>query len=75
MDALLATHAIRADLLRTDDFHAFVQDRSECLLGLIEEAMGKSIPRDQTRPEGDDAGESVEELLESLDSEIPVAAE
>ncbi len=75
MDALLATHAIRADLLRTDDFHAFVQDRSERLLGLIEEAMGKSIPRDQTRPEGDDAGESVEELLESLDSEIPVAAE
>lgn len=75
MDELLSTHAIPAGHLRADDFHGFVRDRSERLLALIEQAMGKSIPRDQARPEGEDAGESVEELLESLESGIPVAAE
>lgn len=74
MDELLSTHAVTAEFLRSDEYHGFVRDRSERLLALIEEAMGKSIPRDQAPPEGEDAGESFEEMLESLESEIPVAA-
>lgn len=75
MDELLATHAISAEFLRADDYHGFIRDRSERLLKRIEGAMGKSIPRAGAYAEGEDVGESVEEFLESLESDAPVAAE
>ena len=43
MDELLESHALSASLLRADDFNAFIEDRRQRLLGLIEKAMGKKI--------------------------------
>ena len=41
MNAILDSHFIPADNLRTDDFAAFYQARKQNLLALIEKAMGK----------------------------------
>jgi hypothetical protein len=41
MNAILGSHFIPADSLRTDDFTAFYQARKQNLLALIEKAMGK----------------------------------
>lgn len=43
MDALLASHALAPELLRQDDFDAFLEDRRRRLGGLIERAMGKPV--------------------------------
>jgi len=43
MDAILQTHLVCADFLRTDDYEGFIQDRSEKLKQLIEKAMGKEV--------------------------------
>lgn len=71
MDDLLRSHAIDPAALRADDFEAFMAARTEALLRLIETAMGKSIPRDQPASEGEDLGESIEDTLESLETEAP----
>lgn len=41
MDAILRTHSIEPDLLRSDDFYGFLRVRKAALLTLIERAMGK----------------------------------
>jgi hypothetical protein len=41
MNAILSTHCIDAEFLRSDDFEGFFQARRLILLGLVEEAMGK----------------------------------
>lgn len=74
MDELLESHLIHGPTLRADDFSGFMARRSESLLRIVETAMGKSIPRVQEEPEGEDAGESLTELLESLENEAPVEA-
>lgn len=43
MDALLDSHRIDPEALRTDDFQRFYQARKLALLGLIEKAMGKAV--------------------------------
>jgi len=43
MDAILQTHSINPQTLRTDDFEAFMSDRQQCLLEKISAAMGKTI--------------------------------
>ena len=43
MDSILESHEIRAGILRTDNFDAFVRNRACRLLDLIEKAMGKRI--------------------------------
>ncbi len=43
LDHHLETHLIESRLLRTNDFEAFIRDRQERLLTLIEEATGISI--------------------------------
>ncbi|OWY18097.1 hypothetical protein B6V73_05680 [Thioclava sp. JM3] len=48
MNALLASHRIPADLLRSDDFDAFYSGRKAELLSLVERAMGKAAQLDQT---------------------------
>ncbi len=42
MDALLETHQIPSQCLRTDDFEGFYQARKVLLLRLVEQAMGKA---------------------------------
>jgi hypothetical protein len=43
MNELLKSHALSPDLMRMDDFNAFIEDRRQRLLKLIEKAMGKKI--------------------------------
>ncbi|MEO8083650.1 MAG: DUF262 domain-containing protein [Ardenticatenales bacterium] len=43
MDALLASHAIDPNLLRSDQFDAFIEDRRRRLSQLVERAMGKPV--------------------------------
>lgn len=43
MDAVLSTHALSPELLRSDDFNAFIDDRRERLSLLVADAMGKSV--------------------------------
>lgn len=73
MDVLLETHSAKPDTLRSDDFEGFVQDRTERLLKLVENATGKAIPRSNFVSEGEDAGENTDEMLESIEYEAPFA--
>ena len=43
MNALLASHALSPELLRSDEFHQFIEDRRRRLTTLIEKAMGKQV--------------------------------
>ena len=46
IDALLRTHLVNPEIIRTDDFYAFIADRKEQILKRIEQATGKHIIRD-----------------------------
>lgn len=50
MVGLLGQHLISYGALSTDDFGAHYSARRESLLGLIEEAMGKDVRRDDLEP-------------------------
>lgn len=67
----LRSHAIDPDSLGNDDFHGFMARRSRALLDWISDAMGKDIPRSEIQYEGEDAGETQEEVIESLEEEDP----
>jgi hypothetical protein len=54
LDGYLKTHLIKAVLLRTDNFEAFMEDRQKQLLLLIEQAMGKSAYAGNIAEEGED---------------------
>lgn len=43
MNALLASHAISPEILRSDEFTNFIEDRRGRLAALIEKAMGKQV--------------------------------
>ena len=46
IDNLLRTHIINPEVMRSDDFYAFINDRKEAIFKLIETATGKPIIRD-----------------------------
>lgn len=46
LDALLRAHLVPANLLRDDDFDSYFAARRERLCRLVENAMGKAVPRD-----------------------------
>jgi hypothetical protein len=54
LDGYLKSHLIKAVLLRTDNFEAFMEDRQKQLLLLIELAMGKSACAGNIAEEGED---------------------
>lgn len=54
LDGYLASHLIDPAFLRADAFEAFMNDRQERLLGLIEQAMGKAAYTGDLPEEGDD---------------------
>nr|WP_321484481.1 DUF262 domain-containing protein [uncultured Cohaesibacter sp.] len=62
LDELLRTHLIDPKLLFSDSFDAFVKDRQEKLLDLIEGAMG--IKASEDTEEGEDATDDLEAALE-----------
>lgn len=61
LDGYLASHLINPELLRSDQFDAFMEDRQTRLLGLIEQAMGKAAYTGNVPEEGADF-EVIEEM-------------
>ena len=55
LNAYLRSHLIAPEILRSDDFEAFMADRQKRLLGLIELATGKAVYAGEAQEEGIDA--------------------
>lgn len=72
MDTMLESHAVLPGLMRADDFYGFFQARTEKLMELIERVMGKTMPRETLQAEGEDIGAEEEDLIESVESEVPI---
>jgi hypothetical protein len=64
LNEFLRTHLIKPELLRADDFDAFMVDRQQRLLALIEDATGQSAYRGSEREEGEDV-EGDEDAVEA----------
>jgi len=45
MNSILESHALSPQLLHTDDFDGFIEDRRERLSALVANAMGKGVTR------------------------------
>jgi hypothetical protein len=71
LDVYLKSHLINPELLRADDFPAFMEDRQKRLLSLIEQATGKAAYTGSATEEGED----VEEDEDSVEVELTIAAE
>jgi len=71
LDGYLRSHLINPTLLRSDRFETFMEDRQKQLLGLIEQAMGKSAYTGTAMEEGED----VEADEDSAEAELTIAAE
>ncbi|ESQ74507.1 DUF262 domain-containing protein [Asticcacaulis sp. AC402] len=67
LDAFLNSHGIHPDLLRADDFDAFMADREQRLLTLISRATGHPIVRPGAFPE---EGEDVVDTEADLDMAV-----
>lgn len=70
LDNFIASHLIDPELLRADNFEAFMADRQKRLLRLIEQATGKA-PYIGTTPE---EGIDVEADADTTEAEMTVAA-
>ncbi|MBX9651064.1 MAG: DUF262 domain-containing protein [Xanthobacteraceae bacterium] len=74
LKAILKTHELDVDLMQTNDFDAFFNDRRERLLKLIETAMGKlAVREDIAPPDPDDSfgeDEQEAELIEASENEV-----
>lgn len=68
LDGYLTSHLINPTLLRADDFRAFMNDRQERLLKLIEQATGQQAHR------GEAAEDDAETDEETAESELTMAA-
>jgi len=64
--AILKSHVLNPDLMYSDNFYEFFDDRKEQILNRIEQAMGKTIVRDQLIP---DEGTFVDDSIEEADFE------
>jgi hypothetical protein len=64
LDAHLASHLVNPALLRSDNFPAFMLDRQQMLLALIERATGKAVYQSEESAEGPEA-ENDEETAEA----------
>lgn len=60
LDAYIHSHLIDPEILRSDNFDAFMADRQKRLLGLIEQATGKASYTGDVPEEGVDAGEDAD---------------
>ncbi|GAA0651287.1 DUF262 domain-containing protein [Kutzneria viridogrisea] len=69
LDTLLDSHLVPAQQLRTDDFDGYFTIRRESLCRLVEEAMGKPVPRDiaSGHAEEDSAQFAIAEVTEAPD--------
>ena len=60
LDTFLESHLIDPELLRADKFEAFMVDRQNRLLALIEKALGKAAYSGSSIEEGEDAEDGAE---------------
>lgn len=70
LDGYLRTHLIDPNLLRGDDFDAFMKDRQKNLLTLIENATGKSAYQGLAADEEED----VEVDADTVEAQLTIAA-
>jgi hypothetical protein len=56
LDTYLRSHLIAPSVLRSDNFEAFMVDRQKRILGLIEQATGKTAYTGEVPEEGADVG-------------------
>ncbi len=78
LDAYLLSHCINPDLLRTDQFDAFMADREQRLLALISKATGHQIVKAGAVPEeGTDVvdPEADPEIAMPVDSDLDTEAQ
>jgi hypothetical protein len=61
LDAYLASHLIKPALLRANDFKAFMEDRQQRLLAMIEKATMKEAHRAQAVDEDDETDDETAE--------------
>lgn len=54
LDELVEAHLVPANLLRADDFDEYFAGRRERLCQLVEQAMGKAVPRDIERGDAEE---------------------
>lgn len=75
MDAIVATHAINPAHLRTADFEAYFAQRSDTLMELVADAIGKPVIRDVdvARADAKDFEEEDEEVEAEDDEELAEA--
>ncbi|MGN7712581.1 GmrSD restriction endonuclease domain-containing protein [Agrobacterium radiobacter] len=68
LDGYLRSHLIDPELIRSDDFDTFVEDRQKRLLGLIEQAMGKAAYTGNVAEEGEDVevDEDSTEIIQTI---------
>lgn len=64
MDAVLQSHQVPAQLLRTDDFEGFYKARKALLLRLVEQAMGKAPLAEAGADAQEDADAWADEIME-----------
>ena len=69
LDGYLTSHLIGPQLLRSDDFDAFMADHQQCLLALIEKATGKPVYAGDVPEEGED--DEVDE--DTVEAELTIA--
>ncbi len=70
LDGHLRTHLIDPSILRADAFEAFMEDRQQRLLKLIEDATGKAVYHGRVAEEGED----VEADADTVEAELTIAA-
>ena len=70
LNAYLHSHLIDPEILRSDDFEAFMADRQKRLLGLIELATGKAVYAGEAQEEGID----VEADADTVEAEMVIPA-
>ncbi len=66
LDDYLRSHLINPDLLRQNDFPAFMADRQKRLLALIEQATDKPVYRGDVPDEGEDVGDDEEAMATDM---------
>ena len=64
LNGYLASHMINPDLLRSDNFSGFMEDRQKRLLTMIEKATGKAAYSGPIEEENE-IGETVEDIAEA----------
>jgi hypothetical protein len=69
LDELVEAHLVPANLLRDDDFDEYFAGRRERLCRLVEQAMGKAVPRDIERGDAEEDSSQFEtaEIAETIE--------